>query len=457
MSNYENREQLIKDAKAVIDTLVESGMLRDECKRVVKKLFLESFDELGINFDNVAGNYMRRNCPKCRVITEDDMEGIEMPDVEVYPTRLQLEFFVPDGENPPNEAQLLIEEGYPIDLYEYYDRKNFCRKFNGETGNIWRYFYRKKNYTYGSAQSMREFVCEQYGLVKEQIAEFDNRKQIELIPPVQNPKLGVLQICDVHYGAECNKEEHGINWGAKECEEDVDYIVSQAIDKIKREGVNKILLVMTGDGMNSDTLDHTTAHGTQQHDCLDPDQIFKGYARICISAINRITTEGGVPVEFIHTVGNHDELAGMHLTSTLDLVFDNNPNVKIGDERNFRKYRKFGKSLLMFSHGQQEGRRVQTLPAMEEPKAWGDAKYAYVITEHTHQYGLNPNGRVFQYIGATIAPPGTWTNRSGYIGARRGAAFYVFDYEKCLDSVSYLDVKYDEIASHVIDAYEDIC
>lgn len=286
----------------------------------------------------------------------------------------------------------------------------------------------------------------------------DNAKKYINYNPVQpymvnaeNGRLGVFQVCDCHFGAYCSKREHGIDWGPKECKEDISFITDNAIAFLKNEPVDSLIIAMTGDALNSDTITHTTAHGTPQFDgLLHHSELVKEYFYMMCDVIDKFSNALKIKINVLHTVGNHDTKTVYDLIMMLRIRYDNDPNVIILDELNTRKYREYGNSLLVFSHGQSEGKRIKSAPLNEASAAVGRTKMTYIITEHTHQYKMEPDGRTILIVGSTIAPPGTWTKNSAYVGGRRGGQLLVFDKEYCLATQHFLPVLHNEIDDFVV-------
>lgn len=266
-----------------------------------------------------------------------------------------------------------------------------------------------------------------------------------------NEKIAVFQVCDCHFGAYCSKKQHGIDWGPEECEEDIEFITARAIECLRNDPVDSLIIAMTGDALNSDTITHTTAHGTQQFDgVLHHSELVRRYFYMMTNVIDRFSQSLQIPINILHTVGNHDTKTVYDLIFMLKIRYDNDPNVIILDELNTRKYREFGNSLLMFTHGQDEGNRIMKAPLNEAPEAVGRTKITYIISEHYHQYKLNSDGRTVQITGSTIAPPGTWTKNSAFVGGRRGGQLLVFDEEHGLTSQHFLPVYHDQIDEFVV-------
>lgn len=157
-----------------------------------------------------------------------------------------------------------------------------------------------------------------------------------------------------------------------------------------------------------------------------------------------------IKINVLHTIGNHDQKTMFDLIFMLRVRYANDPNVIILDELNTRKYRIYGNSLLVFSHGQSEGKRITKVPQNEAPKAVGMTTTTYLITEHTHQYRIEPDGRTIWITGSTIAPPGTWTKDSAYVGGKRGGQLLIFDKKYCLTSQHFLPVYHDKIDDFVV-------
>jgi hypothetical protein len=139
--------------------------------------------------------------------------------------------------------------------------------------------------------------------------------------------------------------------------------------------------------------------------------------------INMLSTISDVHV--IHCPSNHDYMTGFMLADAVNCYFHNNKNITFDVSNVHRKYVKYGKNLLNFSHG--DGAKIDKIPylsAHEVPQLWADTMYRYAFMHHIHhkQYYKFLSGADF--IGMTVeylrSPSGTdrWHADNGYTGSK---------------------------------------
>lgn len=452
----------INKIKREADNLLNSGYASMDARQILWERYASSFESRR-DFDNVIGTYIRRKrrrAENASASTEKSNKIIPFSDKTATTCEVTSDkkgntegiIKAPVGTFTTEEDMLRYMELDPAEFAITACRKS---KWEAQTpdGIV-------------PMEAMRVTVEKRIPqLTEEDVAEMvqksvDRAASMVTFPKVPKSKtteygrMGVFQLCDCHFGAYCSRREHGIDWGPKECAEDVAFITDQAIAQLKATPVDGLLIAMTGDALNSDTITHTTAHGTQQFDgLLHYKDLICEYFEMMTKVVDRFAKELGVQINIIHTVGNHDEKTMYDMMLALRVRYKNDPNVHVLDELNQRKYRIYGNSLLMFTHGQSESKRIKLCPQNEAPEAWGVTKFTYIFAEHTHQYRLEPDGRTLVLTGSTIAPPGTWTKNSAYVGARRGAQLCIIDKQYGLVNQCFLPVLHDndEIDDFVVD------
>lgn len=462
-----------KNIKKEAESLLKSGYTAKDATRYLWNKYAHEFSSRK-EFDNVIGRFCRRFVVNKAIehkyndscSNEKDSKIIQFPEDKATHRSMEVNMNedgsadgivkAPQG-TFQTEEEILKEMDLSPDLFKITSLKKSRWEAQAKGGDIIQMEAFKV-----SCERKTEITPEESAAIIQE--SFDRTKRLvkfpyENIPAFSNNekknKMGVFQVCDCHFGAVCTKAEHGIQWGPRECEEDLNFITSLAIHQLKANPVDGLIIAMTGDGINSDTTTHTTTHGTQQFDgMLHYSELVRKYFFLMCDVIDRFEKELQVKINVLHTIGNHDEKTMFDLMMMLDIRYANDPNVVIFNELNTRKYRKYGNSLLTFSHGQSEGKRIKICPQNEAPVEWGQTKYTYIFTEHSHQYRMEPDGRTFIMTGSTIAPPGTWTKNSAYVGGRRGGQLAIFDKNLGLLNQCFLPVLHDNIDSFVVDCQE---
>ncbi len=240
----------------------------------------------------------------------------------------------------------------------------------------------------------------------------------------KDPHCLVLDIADLHIGKLATKDGSNDNYN-----EDVaiDRAIKgsiQLIDKSEPYNIDKIFFIIGNDVLHIDNAKtRTTTSGTPQ----DTDGMwydnFKIARGVYCHIINMLSTIADV--EVIHCPSNHDYMTGFMLADAVHCYFHNNKNITFNVDNNHRKYTKYGKNMLMFSHG--DGCKIDQIPylsAHESSQIWYETKYRYGYLHHIHHkdYFKFRSGK--DYIGMTVeylrSPSGTdrWHADKGYTGAK---------------------------------------
>lgn len=189
---------------------------------------------------------------------------------------------------------------------------------------------------------------------------------------------------------------------------------------------DKIVFVVGNDLLNSDDEMGRTTKGTY---VATDGRYKKTFAivrqtiREAIELLRKIA-----PVEVYMVSGNHDNLGVWHLGDSLDCIYENYEDVTVHNEPTQRKYFRYGKVLLMFSHGD-KGKREDypLLMATERSKDFGETKYREIHTGHIHQTKTQEWHGVRVRILPSLSPPDVWHSENGFTGQQRNAEAYVWN------------------------------
>ena len=234
----------------------------------------------------------------------------------------------------------------------------------------------------------------------------------------------VLDIADLHIGKLATKDGSNDNYN-------VDIAIDRAIkgsiqliDKSEPYNIDKIFFIIGNDVLHIDNAKtRTTTSGTPQDTdgmWYDNFKIARGVYCHIISMLSTIAD-----VEVIHCPSNHDYMTGFMLADAVHCYFHNNKNITFNVDNNHRKYTKYGRNMLMFSHG--DGCKIDQIPylsAHESSQIWHETKYRYGYLHHIHHkdYFKFRSGK--DYIGMTVeylrSPSGTdrWHADNGYTGSK---------------------------------------
>jgi hypothetical protein len=209
------------------------------------------------------------------------------------------------------------------------------------------------------------------------------------IPKSQISKSGLLfelSMFDHHFGQLSWAEEtRGQHYDVKIAEELALDAVRYELSRIKDVKPERILLPIGNDFFNVNSRDDTTVHGTRQAEDDRWQKTFVAGRRLWVKIIEMCLQIA--PVDVIIILGNHDAERSFYLGDALECWFYNAPDVTVDNSPVLRKYYRWGKSLLGFTHGSEErkGKGVLiNLMAVEKPQDWADTKYREWHKGHLH-------------------------------------------------------------------------
>tara|TARA_R110001592_G_scaffold86408_3_gene254913 strand:+ start:275 stop:1444 length:1170 start_codon:yes stop_codon:yes gene_type:complete len=239
--------------------------------------------------------------------------------------------------------------------------------------------------------------------------------KIKYVKP-KDPVLYEISLPDIHYGKITDEPS-----------DTIEKHYMQAIVDLHRkaDGLNieRFLLPVGNDGLNSEGMSRATTKGTPQQDSMRWRQSFRGYWHLVTKAIDYLTQFA--PVDVVVIQGNHDFERMFYVGEVLDALYHNNKNVNIDNSLDTRKYYEYGINMIMFTHGDKE--KAQELPlliATEQPAMWSRSKVREVHCGHKHKEMLNEYmGTKVRFI-PSICANDAWHKTQGYVGTLRcGQAF----------------------------------
>lgn len=251
----------------------------------------------------------------------------------------------------------------------------------------------------------------------------------------KQPHLLVIDPADIHIGKLAVLEESNDTYNSQIAVKRVLDGVGGLIDKASGFEIEKVLLVVGNDVLNTDNRNGSTTSGTPQ----DVDGAFWTAYKLAqdmyIKVIEMLLQVADVHV--IHNPGNHDRVSGSILSDSLAVWFRNNKQVSFDVDMTARKYYQYGENMIVTSHG--DGLKMQQLPtlvASERSQMWGKTRFRYVYLHHVHHKkkinwisGQDYHGVTVQYL---RSPSGTdfWHNNKGYTAQPKAVEAFIHHKEK---------------------------
>jgi hypothetical protein len=267
-----------------------------------------------------------------------------------------------------------------------------------------------------------------------------------LVKQDPNDENNLLEVAlfDLHLGKLAWGGETGENYDTKIARERFLYAIQDLLHTANRFPYSRILFPVGNDFFNSDTIFNTTTQGTQQDEDLRWQKTFNVGVRLLVDGINMLM-QTGKPIDVLVIPGNHDFERSFYMGKFLEAWFNEDPNVSINTGASPRKYYRFGKVLLGFTHGSEE--KEGSLPMImandiESKPMWSETLYHEFHVGHIHRkrdmkYSatLDKVRTLNEDLGVTVrylsSLTGTeeWHHKKGFIGAVKAADGFIWNDE----------------------------
>ena len=259
----------------------------------------------------------------------------------------------------------------------------------------------------------------------------------QVVDPVYNFKVGSLvayeiSLPDFHYGKIGTISQAQANR---------DFLNTIKELHRKAEGLNieKFILPIGNDGLNSEGFSRATTKGTPQHDAEEWQQTFRGYWKLLVVAIDYLSAFA--PVDVIVVQGNHDFERMFYIGEVIESWYKDYSGVTVDNSYESRKYYRYGKNMLMFTHGDKEKTAdMPLLMATEQPLMFAACPNREVHCGHLHREIVNTYQGVKVRFLPSICTNDAWHKSKGY-SAPREAQAYIWNKEKGCEGYLQVNLK----------------
>ena len=232
--------------------------------------------------------------------------------------------------------------------------------------------------------------------------------------PVQDAVVYEISLPDIHYGKYTGQT-------LDEAEEEYMQTVKELLNKANGLNIERILLPIGNDGLNSEGYSRATTKGTPQQDSAEWQETFVGYCSLMVRAINFLAQSA--PVDVVVIQGNHDYERMFYSGEYLRAFFKNDDRVTIDNNFDSRKYYKYGVNLIMFTHGDKEKpAEMPLIMATEQPLLFAETKFREVHCGHKHKEMVNEYRGIKVRFIPSICANDAWHKMMGYSAKRTGQA-----------------------------------
>ncbi len=247
-----------------------------------------------------------------------------------------------------------------------------------------------------------------------------------------NPIAYEISLPDIHYG-----KLHDLN--LTQVEDQYMMAVQELVEKASGLDIERFVLPIGNDGMNSEGMRRTTTKGTPQEESAGWKDTFRGYWQLITAAVNYLKEKA--PVDIIVVSGNHDFERMFYAGDVLSGWYRNDANVTVDNTYSSRKYYEYGQNMLMFTHGDKE--KPADMPlilATENPEMFARTSHHEVHCGHLHKEMVNEYRGIKVRFIPSICPNDEWHKQMGYEAKRTGQA-YIWNKHKGLEGYLQTNVR----------------
>ena len=291
-----------------------------------------------------------------------------------------------------------------------------CEKVGIDPEQVKHYWYKGQNYSINvKGVESDHFKYEDFK--DDFIASVKDLRpnHIELIRPKASDESHCLLIdpADVHINKLCSAFETCEEYTSQIAVQRVKEGVSSIYNKAKGFNIDKIILIVGNDILNTDNTKGQTTKGTQQDTHMKWFDAFMMAKQLYIDIISTLVTIADL--EVVYNVSNHDEMSGFFLMDSIYSWYNNHPNITFNRSPAHRKYTVYGKNLIGTTHG--DGAKQNDLPLLmchEASKHWHECNHRYWFTHHVHHKTSKDIMSVQIESLRSPSPADSWHHKSGY-------------------------------------------
>lgn len=272
-----------------------------------------------------------------------------------------------------------------------------------------------------------------YKLLKEELSKQVKPLNIEYKDKLKESDLALeIMMTDHHFGKVpfSYKEEDWTLENAKaEYLKAIDFHLSQAPDN-----VGTLILPIGNDLLHINSNTGTTKKGTAMEYSANYHLLYAFVRDVVAGSVLSLSDRFNIICVIVP--GNHDEDACYRLGDYLQGLFHGNDRVSVDNSGHDRKYVQWGKSLMMYTHGEKvEMQKLHDSFSIDVPQMNAQAKYRYVHIGHRHK---NQKSETFrktikdEYLGTEVeicpclSPSDNWHSDNMFTGNQRRTKSFLY-------------------------------
>jgi hypothetical protein len=248
----------------------------------------------------------------------------------------------------------------------------------------------------------------------------------------QGNNCHLLPIVDLHYNMLATSFITGNEYNCQIARDRFLSVIDDNINRIKDKGVSKIIFPVGNDLFNANGINGTTFKGTQQTNEKHIFEAYKELFELMTFAISKLADVA--PVEVIYIPSNHDKEITFYFLHNLYTQFRNVDRVEVDISPIGNKYRRFGNTLMMFSHDAKID-KIANIVFDEAQDMLDGVKYIDVFLAHLHTESVKQERNVTVRRLPTISGKSNWTVESGYGANLVSQSFIINDTTNISDAL----------------------
>ena len=262
-----------------------------------------------------------------------------------------------------------------------------------------------------SVESIKQEIEEFAAVYSPKVEQKDHLKGWSTL----NPIAYEISLPDIHYG-----KLHDLS--LTQVEDQYMMVVQELVKKASGLDIERFVLPIGNDGMNSEGMRRTTTKGTPQEESAGWKDTFRGYWQLMTTAVDYLKEKA--PVDIIVVSGNHDYERMFYAGDVLAGWYRNDANVTVDNTYSSRKYYEYGQNMLMFTHGDKEKPAdMPLIMATENPEMFARTSHREVHCGHLHKEMVNEYRGIKVRFVPSICPNDEWHKQMGYEAKRTGQAY----------------------------------
>ena len=290
-----------------------------------------------------------------------------------------------------------------------------CESVGIDVDKVKHYWYKGEHYSINVRGENEVFKYEDFkedfiGTVKDLRP---NHIQIIRTESDEEPHCLLIDPADIHVNKLCSAFETGEEYNSQIAVQRVKDGVASIIQKSKGFNIDKIILIVGNDVLNTDNAKNATTKGTSQDVHLKWFDAFIMAKQLYIDVIETLVSIANL--EIVYNVSNHDEMSGFFLMDSLYSWYNQHPNIEFNRSPAHRKYTTYGKNLIGTTHG--DGAKQNDLPLLmchEASNHWHECRHRYWFTHHVHHKTSKDIMSVQIESLRSPSPADSWHHKSGY-------------------------------------------